>query len=305
MHLYLDESIAPPVYVQAALVVYDRDSQLAIRRAVTRTIVRLKEHLKQKKPDCIERLPEGRILELKGATQRNKEHACVPGLNNRSELRNDFFQKLVDEANFKIFVLYIDRQELIQEWMPQDEHRKYGRVLQNLISFVELVPPRARFFGITIDSQNTARPTQEGGKLYTWRKRRPTERKHRIGDKARHRRWFKQINAVLRSRYPSAKLKRRIWLVPSHLEPCLQASDVISNFCFRYHRLGLRFPPNHYSPVAGRVAGAKSNKNASDWFEGYRIIAPRVRWIHNPRLRKPKHFKATAGALEKLSSKLP
>src|SRR5262249_15131493 len=45
VHLYLDESIArkPPVYVQAALVIYDQHSQRAIRQAVASTIVRFKK----------------------------------------------------------------------------------------------------------------------------------------------------------------------------------------------------------------------------------------------------------------------
>jgi len=99
-------------------------------------------------------------------SSRNKK-LYIPGLNDYPELRDEFFQTLVDEPNFRIFVLYFDRPE-VMKWMPKREERRYGRMLQTLVSTVDLVPPKVQFFGITIDSQNAAKPTQEDGKLSAW-----------------------------------------------------------------------------------------------------------------------------------------
>lgn len=283
MHLYIDESYRQiGVYVLTALAIYEQHSQRAIRRAVKQMLCTFREHLYVHQPNQVARLPGGQICELKGGEARRKR-VYVPGLNDYPFLRNEFFQNLIQGAHFRIYVLYFDRTSLMR-WMPMHEQRRYGRLLQNLVSDVELLPPNAEFVGVTIDSQSAAKPVQEATKLYTWRKRRAGQRKQRYHDKIRHKRWSQQIDAVLKARYPGDRIHRRIWLVPSHLEKCLQATDVVANFCQRYHSLRIREAPyNHPQP----------SRAEKDWFEGYDLIADRVWWIHNRRLRKPKYVTNT------------
>jgi hypothetical protein len=261
-----------------AIAIFDRYSQRKIAQIVSHTISEFEEFLKETKPHLFKRLPQGRIVELKGAKTRGRT-TYIPGLNDYPHLRNNFFRRLVNIANFRIYVLYFDRPELM-EWMPKREERKYGRMLQNLMTDVELVPPNTHLFSVTIDSQNVAKPTQEGSKLYTWRKRRGGQRKQRIRDKARHRRWIQQINAVLKAKYPGRRMARKIWLVPSHLDTCLQAADIIANFCGRYHRFGIRETPRKH---------LKISRDEKEWFNDYYILSNRIWWIHNRRLQKPKH----------------
>lgn len=279
VHLYLDESYGKDVYVLAALAVYDSPSQEAIARAVSQAVILFKEYLRTTDPRRFDRLPGKRILELKGAESRGKTKPYVPGLNNYPELRDRLFRDLVKVAPFRIYVLYFDRPELMK-WMPKLEIRKYGRLLQNLIADVEVLPPHARLFSITIDSQNTTKATHEDGKLYTWRKRRAGQRKQRIADKARHRRWIQQIKAMLLARYQRIRMNRKIWLVASHNDRGLQIADVIANFCKRYSHLNIHEAPHAHTTVS---------HGEREWFQSYQILADRIWWIHNRRLRKPKH----------------
>ena len=43
--------------------------------------------------------------------------------------------------------------------------------------------------------------------------------------------------------YPGKRMNRKFWLVASHTDNCLQAADVIVNFCQRYQGLRLEEPP--------------------------------------------------------------
>ncbi len=282
MHLYVDESYRPTqnpkVYVLGGIAVYDQRSQRAIRRAVRDTRNKLESRLRT----TGRLVADDRIPELKGAKHRQP---FIPGLNEYVDIRNDFFRRLCATARFTIYVLYCDRQE-IERWSRLWRRRRsvieelhYGRRLQNLIAHVRILPPYARLIGVTIDSQNSAYPAQEGRKLYTWRKRRHSQRLQRSADRRRHRRWIQQIGDFLKRHYSGRHV--RVWLVPSHLHPCIQAADVIANFAQRYQSLSLPGPPYAYGAVSRRC---------ETWFSGYRIIAGRVCWLHNWRVRKTRRL---------------
>jgi hypothetical protein len=274
----------------AALAVYDRYSQLAIKRAVREILAELIDTsaIPTKRPTELRRQNN---IELKGASRNERGSRgadIMRGLNDFQHLRDKFFGRLINDSHCRIYVLYFDRPDLMK-WMPILEERRYGRLLQNLTMDVTLVPQRPSLLGITVDSQNAARPVYENGKVYTWSKRRAAQRNQRLADRARHRRWVQQITAVLRKPYSRA-VKTKVWLQPSHMDACLQAIDVIANFCQRYHRLHLR-----QAPYVRQVVSTKYKK----WFDGYRILEPRVWWIHNRRLRKPKHLRVHRGEARK------
>lgn len=320
MHAYIDESYDSGAYVLAALVIYDNRSQRAISRITRETLVRFEKHLRVIAPTRLAELPHQRLPELKGAKSRDKK-LRVPGLNEYDLIRDEFFRRLVAGANFRLYVLYVDL-ALSGKWMPTEESKKYSRLLQNIIHVAPIVPPRTKLLTITLDSQNAARPAQQDGQLFTWRKRRPEQRQQRIHDKSRHRSWIQAMNAMLtqeharrkqkwvdlesarmsaqrlfaagrleKAKYekvvslakqaqPGRQVKTKVWTVPSHLDPCLQAVDVLANFSRRYQKLGLRQPPYYqYTPSRSQRA----------WFTGFSILSERTWWLHNPRLRKSKH----------------
>jgi uncharacterized protein DUF3800 len=345
MHAYVDESYERPgkeheVYVLAALVLYDNKSQRAVSRTVTNTLKDFEQHLRTAKPASLRGLPGGRLPELKGGTGRKPR---LPGLNECSELRDTFFESLVSEANFRLYVLYLDRP--LAKWLPRREARKYGLLLQNIIRCAPLAPKRARLLAITLDSQDSTKPGSGGA---------------RIHDRSRHRAWIQAItSAVKHEKSQRQKLRNKlyeaqteldglnrpfrpprnmsqeraeliagmekkvaariewlereialkkdeikalerspernrkpvkVWLVRSHVDPCLQAIDVIANFCKRYSTVGKRYNtvgltmPPYYND-----RGVPLTRRQRDWFSGFNLLRSRVWWIHNPRLRKPKH----------------
>jgi hypothetical protein len=198
----------------------------------------------------------------------------VPGLNDRADLRDKFFQELVEDTQFHLNVLYCETNRI--GTLPKRHDQKYGRLLQNLLAWVP-VRRDQNLLAVTLDSQNTARPVFENGKLYTWRKRRGGQQKQRARDKERHRNWSQRIDDLLRHLYPHERLHRKIWTVASHEHPCLQVIDVLANFCQRYEHLGLKQPP-YYTYLPGRPQ--------REWFDSFAIIKDRTWWIHSPKLRK-------------------
>ena len=112
MQVYIDESGSSDgkVFVQAALVLYDNRSKSAISKIVSQTILDLKDHLERKVPKKFQKLPQGRIIELKGFGNRG-EKDYIPGLNDYHDIRDQFFRQLVKEANFSLHILYIDFDE--------------------------------------------------------------------------------------------------------------------------------------------------------------------------------------------------
>lgn len=91
---------------------------------------------------------------------------------------------------------------------------------------------------------------------------------------------------VMTARYRGAEMKRKVWLVPSHLDKGLQATDVIANFALRYEELAIGHPPYSHEPVS---------RAEKEWFGGFEILASRIWWVHNPRLVKPKHVRRWQG----------
>lgn len=280
MQVYIDESIRSDgaVFVLAALVLYDNKSKKTISRIVSQTILELKNHLRENKLANFKKLPQGRILELKGCSPRNKEY--IPGLNDYRDLRDKFFLELVNQANFSLHILYIDVNEFNQP-LKKSEYKKYGFFLQNLISTIRIIPNNTKLLSVIIDSQNAAKLVQEGIKLYKWRKRRKAQKNQRTNDKKKHKSWSQRIDDLLRLTYKGKKINRKIWFVPSHRDRCLQAIDVITNFSYRYSKLKLNLPPYNVSTCT---------QKQKKWFNSFEIIKSRTWWIHNPTLKKPKNL---------------
>ncbi len=347
MHVFIDESYKRngpniTVYVLAALVLYDNESQKAIGRVVRKTRAELEAHLTKGSPNRAGQQTAGRLPELKGGNSRSKKPP-VQGLNDYPPLRDAFLRALVAEANFRLYILYFDSREAIK-WLPKRDPRWYGRLLQNVVRCAPAIPSRAGVFAVTLDSQDGARAG---------------DAKALAHDRARHRRWIQAIVATVkherkelgrlkadirlweqmcdrrgrrrndraergcetpsglfervreRSRKESnrcmeeweasvrtklaAALKEaieltqrnrkpvKVWLVRSHEHMCIQAVDVIANFCKRYSTIDLKRPPYYERNIAPLT------RRQREWFSGFEILQERVWWLHNPRLRKPKH----------------
>jgi hypothetical protein len=278
VYIYIDESDSNQAFVQTALVLYDRNSKNNVSRIVTETIIEFGKFLKNVAPSKYDRLLDGRIPELKGAESRNKK-TFIPGLNEYPAIRDRFYNRLMQEANFTIHICYMDRKQ--NEYFNNKMNKRYGQLLQVLFKSINLPSRNIRHVTVIIDSMAKTKSIQENSITYTWRKREKRERMARIKEKEQHQSWSQRINTLLKYRYPGKKLHRKLWMVRSHQDKCLQAVDIFSNFFCRYRSLGIET-----SPFLEKDPSRKNQR----WFSVFNQIRSRVWWIHNPRIQKAKNL---------------
>jgi hypothetical protein len=225
------------------------------------------------------------IGELKGAKDRKRGQ---PGINDYPALRDRFFSRLAGIEGLAFRIIYLDRGA--HRWLDGVGSGKlYGKGLQLILSTVRIARS-TKLVSVAIDSMSTAKPSWHRQKSYRWRGRREGQRKQRKWDKVRHKAWSQRIDDTLRMIYQGVQLHRKVWIIPSHECRGIQAADILSNFCFRYHRLHIGSAPfAHARDVAAGTDGYRPRRTPTrEWFASYRLLQSKTLWMHNPRIGKLK-----------------
>lgn len=219
MYLYVDESgnfgmgetamRGAPYMTFAVLVIYDARSRKAISQAVARTLARWK----RRHQDVRLRQPGSRLIEeLKKKNRRPPEWVYI-----------ELLKRMARKAHFAVYVIHFDKRKAKYP-LPEDYMRRYSMLLLNILESIP-VPSHQGVVTLTMDSQANARPSQGArGKVYSWRKRRPKEKRLRGKDHNRQLQLNNIVASGFRLRPRGTMLKVRH--VRSHQDRCLQAADV-------------------------------------------------------------------------------
>jgi hypothetical protein len=285
MYIYIDESGnfgwplkagSEPHMLFSVLVIDDYKSKQTIAQAVSRAIAELhKRH-----PSCKSE-PSKIIKELKGS----KELADCP------DVRLRFFKRIVKKADFKIYLIVLDKRILTQ-MLPENYMERYSVLLLNILYAIP-VPKNQKWVTMVVDSQAKAEPTQPVKVHYPSKAKRLRQKKARFQDRNRRYQYSQMITSVFKRFLIPKGTHLRVWHVRSEDDRCLQAVDVIGHSFFQWtklyeerYRLYKKLLPiertREHLEKNRKWRGIE--KGRVSWCEAYDVLKLKIQWIRRPKL---------------------
>jgi hypothetical protein len=283
MYIYIDESGnfgwplkagSEPYMLFSLLVIDDYKSKQAIAQAVSRAIA----DLRKRHPSCRSD-PKRYIKELKGSKE----------LDDCPDVRQRFFKRLIKKADFKIYVIILDKR-LLKQRLPDNYMERYSMLLLNILYAVP-IPKNQRLITMVVDSQAKAEPTQPVKVRYSSKAKRSCQKIAREQDRNRRNQYTQMIASVFKRILKKKGTHLKVWHVRSHDDRCLQAVDVIGHFIFQRSRLDNKRATifKRLLPEERDLKQLEKNKHWQEylkeryiWLQANEVLKPRIAWIRKP-----------------------
>ena len=98
-------------------------------------------------------------------------------------------------------------------------------------------------------------------------------------------RYYNQLSRIIGAVF-NKKMRRskntlcKVWAIRSDQDHCLQAVDLISNFCYRYRRFNINQPPSKGRDILSKMP------EAGKWFDLYQILEAKIKWLQIDRFKR-------------------